>query len=301
MSVLDSLLDSPVVERFNPGEPRDPHGRWLHVTRLLDLAHGSAGVAGGAREAIAAARAAHQADPSATTETRRVVRLQLRRAARAVEKAPGGSGMRAANRIQSAREAFDSHAKLVPTPDMAGAIHNLIRRQYLVAADEGEVVGALLEAFTSGGPFNSSQHPRGQHGYFIASGSQGPGVKRVQGAVGAKQDGQFGPQTKAAIQKYQRKHSLQVDGVIGRQTAAALLGGEKGARHLQVGAMSDKQAKALGVSAKQLTGGSARATRSGSTATTRTRTTTRRAHRARHARAGKPHPQVRSGGGLLVG
>lgn len=58
-------------------------------------------------------------------------------------------------------------------------------------------------------------------------GSKGPEVKILQGLLnqnGAKLavDGEFGPATKEAVKAYQREHHLEIDGVVGALTWAAL-------------------------------------------------------------------------------
>lgn len=145
--------------------------------------------------------------------------------------------------------------------------------------------GHVAEAFMSGGGFNAGKHPRGGHGYFVATGSSGAGVKRVQGAVGAKQDGKFGTQTKAKVAAYQKAHGLTVDGVVGRQTAASLLGNKK-ASTVKIGAMTAKQASQLGAKHP-----------AGTLGQTSRRTSSPSAHPK--AKIVKPSPHV--GGGILVG
>lgn len=73
--------------------------------------------------------------------------------------------------------------------------------------------------------FDSAAHPRAPAGaatggQFITaqtSTAKDPAAREAQRALG-------GELTEESIRKFQRKHHLQVDGVIGRQTAAALLG-----------------------------------------------------------------------------
>lgn len=66
-------------------------------------------------------------------------------------------------------------------------------------------------------------------GQFIRKGDSGAEVKKVQRAVGVKQDGDFGTKTKEAVERFQRQYGLQVDGIVGAQTARAMRGG-KGAK-----------------------------------------------------------------------
>lgn len=91
-----------------------------------------------------------------------------------------------------------------------------------------------------------SKHPRAHDGnatggQFIKAGSSGGDVKTVQDRVGAKRDGKFGDDTTAKVKAFQKRHGLQVDGVVGHQTAVQLAGGE--GKTAQVGALkgSDRE------------------------------------------------------------
>jgi hypothetical protein len=53
-------------------------------------------------------------------------------------------------------------------------------------------------------------------------GSSGPGVRKVQAALGIEEDGRFGPETKAAVKEFQAQARLPEDGVVGRRTWEAL-------------------------------------------------------------------------------
>lgn len=100
------------------------------------------------------------------------------------------------------------------------------------------------------------KHPRGKGdkgGQFVRKGDTGQEVAAVQRAVGAPvtaaggarsdKPGSFGYNTAASVRMFQRKHGLKVDGVVGRQTAAALLG-SKGAK-VTPGAITDDQRRGL--------------------------------------------------------
>ncbi|MGI6702378.1 MAG: spore cortex-lytic enzyme [Christensenellales bacterium] len=62
----------------------------------------------------------------------------------------------------------------------------------------------------------------------LKQGSTGSQVRTIQSRLKAwgyytgQVDGIFGPKTRAAVVYFQKKNGLQVDGIIGRQTAAAL-------------------------------------------------------------------------------
>ncbi len=63
---------------------------------------------------------------------------------------------------------------------------------------------------------------------LVRSGSKGSSVISVQkelkaaGISPGAVDGEFGPKTRAAVMRYQRKHRLEVDGVVGAKTWSAL-------------------------------------------------------------------------------
>ena len=63
---------------------------------------------------------------------------------------------------------------------------------------------------------------------LVRSGSKGSAVLSVQKELKAAGispgpiDGEFGPKTRAAVVAYQRKHHLEVDGVVGAKTWSAL-------------------------------------------------------------------------------
>ena len=55
---------------------------------------------------------------------------------------------------------------------------------------------------------------------------KGEPVRRIQKAVGITVDGYYGPNTKNAVQAYQRKHGLSADGIVGPKTWAKINGGK---------------------------------------------------------------------------
>jgi N-acetyl-anhydromuramyl-L-alanine amidase AmpD len=58
---------------------------------------------------------------------------------------------------------------------------------------------------------------------LIFRGSQGPQVAELQRQLGVTVDGDFGPQTEAAVRAFQRRTpGLKVDGIVGPATAAAM-------------------------------------------------------------------------------
>lgn len=98
--------------------------------------------------------------------------------------------------------------------------------------------------------FDTKKHPHGRAGsgkggQFVQSGSSGSDVKAVQHRVGAKTDGQYGPQTKRAVMDFQRRHRLKVDGIVGHQTAVALSGNFARARAAKTGELRQSDRHAL--------------------------------------------------------
>lgn len=72
--------------------------------------------------------------------------------------------------------------------------------------------------------YDPSKHPRDQVGQFLQKGHTGPAVSGVQKKLGIATTGTFNDQTKTRVERYQRNHGLAVDGIVGAQTAASLLG-----------------------------------------------------------------------------
>ena len=59
----------------------------------------------------------------------------------------------------------------------------------------------------------------------LRRGSRGDEVRRLQAALGMpanEQDGIFGPRTEQSVRRFQQSQGLQVDGIVGRQTLAAI-------------------------------------------------------------------------------
>jgi peptidoglycan hydrolase-like protein with peptidoglycan-binding domain len=77
---------------------------------------------------------------------------------------------------------------------------------------------------SSSSKYDESKHPRNQGGEFLQKGHTGPAVKGVQQKLGIKVTGTYDKNTVARIRTYQANHNLAVDGIVGSQTAASLLG-----------------------------------------------------------------------------
>jgi Putative peptidoglycan binding domain len=91
-----------------------------------------------------------------------------------------------------------------------------------------------------------AKHPRGgkgsgQGGKFISSQSDTSGSKTAKQGAKKRLGGQI---TTQGIREFQRRNGLTVDGIIGRQTAAALLGDTQ-AKIIPIGSMTPKQIAAL--------------------------------------------------------
>lgn len=89
------------------------------------------------------------------------------------------------------------------------------------------------------------KHPRTRGGKFtVKRGDSGEEVRTVQRAIGAKEDGNFGDRTRRAVMAFQRRNGLAVDGVVGRQTAAAIRG-RKDAKKVKAGKLSESDREFL--------------------------------------------------------
>lgn len=71
--------------------------------------------------------------------------------------------------------------------------------------------------FNSGGSHTDNPHP------LLRMGSKGQTVVHLQELLGLAKDGDFGPATKAAVIKWQKKNGLHPDGIVGGQSWAVLL------------------------------------------------------------------------------
>jgi resuscitation-promoting factor RpfB len=64
--------------------------------------------------------------------------------------------------------------------------------------------------------------PAGAHDAALKRGSHGAAVVVLQQRLHLSTDGAFGPQTERAVRRFQARHRLTVDGIVGARTAAAL-------------------------------------------------------------------------------
>jgi peptidoglycan hydrolase-like protein with peptidoglycan-binding domain len=115
--------------------------------------------------------------------------------------------------------------------------------------------GTTAKTRTGNNASFEAKHPRGRGGaWTLKQGASGDDVKAVQRRVGAKADGQFGDQTSQAVKNFQRSHRLQVDGVVGAQTVAAMRG-DTNAAEVKPGAASVKDRTWLAKRTHTRTGG----------------------------------------------
>jgi N-acetylmuramidase/Putative peptidoglycan binding domain len=73
-------------------------------------------------------------------------------------------------------------------------------------------LAAAYEFHSAGGARATSPLP------VLKMGDTGEAVKTLQKALGIKDDGDFGPGTKAAVVAFQQKHRLYADGVVGKNS-----------------------------------------------------------------------------------
>ncbi len=80
---------------------------------------------------------------------------------------------------------------------------------------------------TSTGPSNAPTMKQAlEEGQWLRSGQRGQSVQRLQEMLAARgynvaTDGRFGPETRAAVERFQRDHGCRVDGVVGPETLGA--------------------------------------------------------------------------------
>jgi peptidoglycan hydrolase-like protein with peptidoglycan-binding domain len=79
----------------------------------------------------------------------------------------------------------------------------------------GAAITACIAALALAAPAAAEAGP-------LKRGSNGPRVAKVQRWLGLQPDRMFGPQTRRAVKRFQRRNGLTVDGVVGPATWAAL-------------------------------------------------------------------------------
>lgn len=107
-----------------------------------------------------------------------------------------------------------------------------------------ETVKATSAATASSSSVRRAPKGVSNGGQFIGSGSSGREVTAVQRRLGVSETGTFGGRTKSRVERFQQKHGLQVDGIVGAQTVAALRG-QNGAKNVAPGALSKNDRRYL--------------------------------------------------------
>lgn len=125
---------------------------------------------------------------------------------------------------------------------LLGHSNRMLRRRLTssIGTDSSDLLSAVheAEAIIDAKAWSAGGHPRAaagsaSGGQFVSAGSSGATAEGAKRALG-------GRLTDASIRAFQKAHGLQVDGTIGRQTAAALLG-QAHPEQVPVGAMTDAQ------------------------------------------------------------
>ncbi|MFL8018058.1 XVIPCD domain-containing protein [Xanthomonas vasicola] len=128
-----------------------------------------------------------------------------------------------------------NHASI--TSEETAQALNTMRQSYRAAVESGlspEQAWTQINSQPSQ-QLSASQQPKrdASHDGKLEQGERGESVKQLQGQLAQlgyhgrdgkplHPDGDFGGNTKHAVEQFQREHGLQVDGVVGRQTQAAL-------------------------------------------------------------------------------
>ena len=85
--------------------------------------------------------------------------------------------------------------------------------------DTGDVKSTTTKGSTGWRKAPDTEPTEGDKSTFVSKGmynkNDGSVVKKIQKALGVKEDGLYGPGTKAAVEKYQKENGLDVDGVVG--------------------------------------------------------------------------------------
>lgn len=180
--------------------------------------------------AATAARAKSIAAANAAKNTKTIAAKQT--AAKAKQ-----AHQQAVIKANNARKAAAAAAKGQAAAKKAAAAKQAPKPKKAAAAKTGPGTGPVGTPAQAAAGWDEALHPRGAAGgptggMFIAAGSGGgaapPGemdqVKGAQAALGLPVTGQMTPADVEAVKAFQQKNGLQVDGVIGAQTAAGLRG-----------------------------------------------------------------------------
>jgi hypothetical protein len=99
--------------------------------------------------------------------------------------------------------------------DWAGFARGYNGKNYAINQYDKKLAAAFAMHSAGGARVNSPMP-------LLKMGDSGEFVQRVQRALGLNADGDFGPNTKAAVIAFQKKNNLFADGVVGGQTWALL-------------------------------------------------------------------------------
>ena len=117
----------------------------------------------------------------------------------------------------------------------AGIQRNVAQRAAQQAAADPAVAQTGGAAGGAGGAPSTSQRPQARPADggaaapaasgTLRKGSTGPQVSALQRRLGVEETGTFDDATEAAVRAFQQRANIQVDGVVGRQTQAAIASG----------------------------------------------------------------------------
>jgi len=135
----------------------------------------------------------------------------------------GPASRPATTRPAAARHADAPHpaaARHAAAPHSVAARHAAAHRPAVAATHHrANVTGGAAEP--TAGPVDATAH-RGPKGASNPAAPGLTGVQALQQRLGVAVDGDFGPATEAAVERFQRAHGLTPDGVVGPATRAAL-------------------------------------------------------------------------------
>jgi peptidoglycan hydrolase-like protein with peptidoglycan-binding domain len=106
--------------------------------------------------------------------------------------------------------------------EQARANRKPVRRAGSVAVAAAAVLPAATGVATADNSGSTQPAVAGAQQSLLKTGSHGPPVARVQGALGISADGVYGPDTTASVRSFQEGNGLTVDGIVGPQTWSAL-------------------------------------------------------------------------------
>jgi peptidoglycan hydrolase-like protein with peptidoglycan-binding domain len=187
-----------------------------------------------ATETVAAIAASHQASAVASGSD-----------ASAGDGGHSGTGASTVDPVVRLQEALGVQVDGTFGPETERAVRRLQAHHHLHVDGVvgGETWSALgIHEHATLHPAKPAHHARASHASTRAvrsagathrsgSGSRADAVRRLQEALHVEADGNFGPETEAAVKHMQARHGLNVDGVVGPETWSALGIGETATLH----------------------------------------------------------------------